>query len=563
MSRTTQGNIAHYLPEAASAHPDKRAIVAPAGRDSAGRTAYAHYTFRQLDDACDAFARGLQGIGIARGTKALLMVRPGLDFIALTFSLFKLGAVPVLIDPGMGWSGFLRCVRQVAPEAFLGIPASHVLRLLCRRSFASVTIPVTLGRRAFWGGWSLEELRAPGGAFPPAPTSADEMAAILFTTGSTGPAKGVVYTHGIFDTQTRIIRREYGITDSDVDLACFPLFALFSIALGMTAVIPDMDPSRPAHVDPRRIVTPVKDHGVTFSFGSPALWQRVGDHCMRTRTRLPSLRRVLMAGAPVPGRLHRQMLEHVLPRGGDVHVPYGATEALPIASFLGSEMLAETDDATRAGAGVCVGRPLREARIRIIATDDEPIESWDEATELPVGEKGEIVVRGPVVTPGYYGLPEKTRLAKVREGDTICHRMGDLGYLDASGRLWFCGRKAHRVETEDRTLYSVCCEAVFNQHPHAARTALVGIGADRTCQTPVIVVEPQPDHFPRTTRARAAFAAELRELAQGSELTRDISAFLFHQSFPVDIRHNAKIKRELLAAWAEARLARSRRDSPV
>ena len=559
MNHSTQINIAHCLREAASAHPDKRAIVAPAGRDSAGRTAYTHYTCRQLDQACDAFAWGLQGIGVTRGTRALLMVRPGLDFIALTFALFKLGAVPVLIDPGMGWPGFLRCVRQVEPQAFLGIPAAHVLRLLCRRSFASVTMPVTLGRRAFWGGRSLRELQTPAGAFPPATTSADEMAAILFTTGSTGPAKGVVYTHGIFDTQTQIIRREYGITGSDVDLACFPLFALFSIALGMTAVIPDMDPSRPGHVDPERIISAVNDHGVTFSFASPALWHRVSLHCMRTETRLTSLKRVLMAGAPVPGHLHRRMLQHVLPQGGEVHVPYGATEALPIASFLGSETLAETDSATRAGAGVCVGRPLQEAHIRIVATDDAPIESWDKARELPVGETGEIVVRGPVVTPAYYGLPEKTRLAKIREGDAACHRMGDLGYLDAAGRLWFCGRKAHRVETDGGPLYSVCCEAIFNEHPRAARTALVGVGADRTRQTPVIVVEPEPGAFPRTTPMRAAFTSELRALAQGSELTRDIGVFLFHRSFPVDIRHNAKIKRELLATWAEARLPQSRR----
>jgi acyl-CoA synthetase (AMP-forming)/AMP-acid ligase II len=552
-------NIARHLPAAAARFPFRRAVVVPGGRDRQGRRCYAHLTFRQLDDLSSEYAWGLTRAGVTPGMKALLMVRPGLDFIALTYALFKAGACPVLIDPGMGWRGFLRCVRQVGPEVFLGIPLAHVVRTVFRGSFRSVRVPVTLGRRPLlWNGLGQQDLRGCRDPFPIVHRGADDQAAVLFTTGSTGPAKGVLYTHAIFDAQLRIIRAQYGISDTDIDLQCFPLFSLFTVALGMTAVIPDMDPTRPAAVDPALIVEAVHDQGATFSFGSPTLWRRVAAHCRERDLTLPTLTRVLMAGAPIPGRLHRTMIEDLLPAGGDVHTPYGATESLPIASFEGRRVLAETDALSRAGAGTCVGRPLPEMTIRVIRILDEAVETWDESLVLPQGEIGEIAVKGPVVTPAYYGLPEQTRQAKIHDRDGIWHRMGDVGYLDEQGRVWFCGRMSHRVRTADGDLFTVRCEAIFNEHPRVYRSALVGVGAPGA-QTPVIVIEPDAASAPRSAAGRAALARELLELAQGSELTERIRYLLFHRSFPVDIRHNAKIKRELLAVWAAKRMARAYR----
>jgi len=543
-------NIAHYLPENAAGSPHKAAVVYPEGRDRSGRVAYTHLTFQQLDRLCDRYAWGLRGIGVTRGMRALLMVRPGLDFTALTFALFKIGAIPVLIDPGMGLRGFLRCVAHVGPEALLGIPLAHLVKCVRPGPFRSVRIPVTLGRRLFWPGHDTDSLPETDKPFEMADAAPSDVAAILFTTGSTGPAKGVVYTHGIFNTQVEILRRVYGIGPADVDLPCFPLFALFSTALGATAVIPDMDPTRPANVDPERIIEAIQDHGVTYSFGSPALWRTVSRYCVANGVSFPSLKKVFMAGAPVPPDLHERMLRHVLPADGHVHTPYGATESLPIATFTGAEVLADTHLQSRRGEGTCVGRPLQGMTIRIIRIVDDPIEQWDEGLALPQGEIGEIVVKGPVVTPAYEKLPEHTCLAKIHEGDTIWHRMGDVGYFDETGRLWFCGRKSHRVVTSEQTLFTVRCEAVFNEHPDVYRTALVGIGPDRYAQTPVLVVEPEDGRFPRTQAERERFCGELRELGQASPLTRSITRILFHRSFPVDIRHNAKIRRELLATWA-------------
>jgi acyl-coenzyme A synthetase/AMP-(fatty) acid ligase len=379
----------------------------------------------------------------------------------------------------------------------------------------------------------------------------DETAAILFTSGSTGPAKGVVYEHGMFDAQVQAIQGCYDIRPGEVDLPTFPLFALFSVAMGMTSVIPDMDPSHPARVDPLNIVEPIRDNHATNTFGSPALWARVAEYCVDRGIRLPSLRRILIAGAPVPYRLV-EMLHRVINPEADVHTPYGATESLPVASISGREVHSDCTARTRVGAGICVGKPLPGIDLRIIRITDESIGTWPEELVVPAGEVGEIVVSGPVVTNEYFGLPAATTAAKIGDGDRLWHRMGDVGYRDAHGRIWFCGRKAHRVTTGQGTMYSVRCEAVFNEHPDVLRSALVGVGPPGR-QIPVMVVEPEGGRLPSRSR-QEAIRDELLQLARANDLTRSIETILFHRRFPVDVRHNAKINREALAAWAARRL---------
>jgi acyl-CoA synthetase (AMP-forming)/AMP-acid ligase II len=555
MAASTLHNIAHFLPEWALAAPLRQALLVPSRSGGSGASAWTGWTFAELDAACDRQAHALRRLGVQRGMLTLLMVRPGLPFYALTFALFKIGAVPIFIDPGMGWLNFMDCVRQSGPEVFLGIPAAHVLRVLFPARFRSVRIKAVLGRLPFPGARRLGEgSEGVAAAFPTEPVEADAPAAVLFTTGSTGPAKGVAYTHRVFITQVELLRREYGIGPGDVDLPCFPLFGLFSTALGATAVIPDMDPSRPAQVDPRRIVEPILTHGVTYSFGSPSLWGRVGQYCAQSGQRLPSLTRVIMAGAPVPAAVHETLLEYVLPPGAQTFTPYGATEALPVTTFSGREMLDETAAATRVGAGMCVGRPLPEITLRIIRIFAAPIERWRDDLVVPPGQIGEVVVKGPVVTSQYHLLPESTRRAKIADGDTVWHRMGDVGYLDEGGRLWFCGRLAHRVQTAHGTSYSVCCEAIFNAVQGVRRCALVGVGVDRARQRPVIVIEPEAGSFPASRCKRAAFTERLLAAGAASALTCGIRDVLFHRAFPVDIRHNAKIRREVLAQWASLRL---------
>jgi acyl-CoA synthetase (AMP-forming)/AMP-acid ligase II len=543
-------NVAHYLKTMARVQPYRRAVVAPTSRDSHGRVAYTHLTFRQLDRESDCFAHGLVRSGIGRGVKTILMVRPSLEFFALTFALFKVGAVPVMVDPGMGVRRMLSCLRESRAQALIGIPPAHVLRTLCPRYFRSVQTAVTVGRKWFWKGVSLRDIRAlPWQPFKIADTRQDELAAILFTTGSTGPAKGAIYTHGIFDAQIRLIKSQFGISPDEIDLPTFPLFALFDPALGMTAIIPEMDPTRPAKVNPERIVEAVVNHGITNMFASPALLDRVGRYGKAKGIKLPSLKRVISAGAPAaPANIAR--FAAMLTEEGEVHTGYGATEAMPVSSFGSREILGETAKLSEKGFGMCVGRPIQGIDVQIIKITDAPIEKWMDVELVDEGNIGEITVRGEIVTRGYFERPRHDALSKISDNGRIWHRMGDLGWQDTKGRIWFCGRKSHRVVTTDQTLYTIPCEAIFNNHPSVFRSALVGLGSPPQ-QQPVICIELEPES---RYDDKEVLTGELLELAQEHTLTEKLDIFLFHPAFPVDIRHNSKIFREKLAVWAQRKL---------
>jgi acyl-coenzyme A synthetase/AMP-(fatty) acid ligase len=361
----------------------------------------------------------------------------------------------------------------------------------------------------------------------------------------------VVYRHRNFAAQVEAIGNAYGIEPGWVNLPTFPLFALFDPALGMTTVVPDMDPTRPARVDPRKIIDPIQEHGVKILFGSPALLDTVGRWGTERGVKLDSVRCVISAGAPVPPRVIERF-QRMLRDEAAIHTPYGATESLPVATNSSHEILAEHRHATDRGAGTCVGPPVASIEAAVIAIDDAPIGGWDEALELDTGEVGEIVVKGPQVTTEYFNAPDHTALAKISDGESVRHRMGDLGYFDDEGRLWFCGRKSQRVQTTDGTLFTVPCESVFNTHPEVFRTALVGVG-EVGSQVPVLCVELEKN-VARTKHDR--IQNELLDLGAKFEHTKAIQKILFHPAFPVDIRHNAKIGRSALAAWAEPKVGK-------
>ncbi len=544
-------NVATHLRRIATEQPYKRAVVCPAGRDGRGRVAYTHLTFLQLDGDSDGLAHGLEQAGIQRNTRTILMVKPSLEFFVLIFALFKIGAVPVVVDPGMGIRRMLACYQSTRPQAFVGIPLAHAVRVLFPGFFKTVTSWVTVGSRWFWRGWTLDQLRRRDREpYPIADTRRDDMAAILFTTGSTGPAKGAVYTHGNFNAQLRQIQSHLHLADDEIDLSTFPLFALFYPALGITAVIPDMDPTRPARVNPERIIEAVLNQGVTNMFASPALLDRVGRYRQQGAIRLPSLKRVISAGAPVSAA-NIERFSAMLTEGAEIHTPYGATEAVPIVSITSNEILGETRRLTEQGYGICIGRPINDIAVRIIRIRDEPIVNWSDDLLVSPGDIGEITVKGDLVSRRYYDNPKADALAKISDSDGFWHRMGDLGWTDDQGRIWFCGRKSHRVITQTGTLFTIPCEAIFNTHPQVYRSALVGVGP-RFQQTPVICIQPEPA-VDRLNQKQLRM--ELLDLADRHQFTRDIRTVLFCRSFPVDIRHNSKIFREQLSIWATKKLS--------
>jgi acyl-CoA synthetase (AMP-forming)/AMP-acid ligase II len=592
-------NIAQHLALMAARAPQRCALKIPRGRTPAGDIDYLAFSFAELTAETAAWQTRLAGRGVRPGDRTLVMVRPGLPLIASIFALFALGAVPVVIDPGMSRKNFLSCVARSRPRVLVGIPVAQVLSRIFRGTFRTVAVRVPASAKLTARLGSA----APGSnsSLPLAPSRSDDLAAILFTSGSTGAPKGVCYEHGMFAAQLRLLREAYGIEPGEVDLPLLPVFALFNPALGLTTIVPEIDPRRPAAADPAEIVRAIRQESVTNSFGSPTLWRKIAGHCIAQKISLPSLRRVLCAGAPVPADLW-QNSPTWLPNGR-LHSPYGATEALPISTISSDEVssllksqIANPKLQKPAGApsapdsfgvcdlspgisgaaapacGACVGRPLPGIEIKIIAFTDAPLASLADTRELPAGEIGEIIVRGPVVTKLYDALPEATTLAKIQtpnakfqnksgapDSFSVCdlefgisapsgavwHRMGDCGYLDDGGRLWFCGRKAERVETAAGTLFTEPCEQVFRTHPRVTRCALIGLGP-RGAQRPALAVELR---IKSSTEAQS-LARELRGLAHAHPPTAEINRFYFHPGFPVDVRHNAKIHRLTLAKWA-------------
>ena len=542
-------NLALTLAETAQKTPTRPAVVFTTGYTQADEAQYAQKNFYDLNTLSDQYAHGMANYGIHKGERVLILVSPSIDMIAICFALIKIGAIPVVIDPGMKRRAYLRCVEDAQPGAFIGIPKAHLLRFLYPASFKTVTHPIIIGEHGFLNTPTLKALLAQKvQPFEAAPLTDDDEVAVAFTSGGTGIPKGVIYRQGMFLAQIDLLRDEIGIQPGEVDLPGLISFSLFGPALGISEVFPDMDPTHPALVDPEKLVKTIQKYQVTNSFGSPIIWRRVADYCLQHNQHIPSIRRVLMAGAPVPPSLIKD-LKQVLGEG-EIYTPYGATEAMPLTLISGTEILEETAALSEQGYGMCVGKPVSSVTIQIIEIADEVIPDWKDAHPLPQGQIGEIVVKGPMVTREYLNRPEKTALAKIYEGNAVWHRMGDLGYFDAKGRLWFCGRMAHRVETREGLIYPVPCEAIFNLHPDVFRSAVVAVG-EKGNQEAVLVIEAQPGKTPRSPQELASFKQALLVLGEQHEFTRPIRTIYFYpKGFPVDVRHNAKIDRLELGRWA-------------
>ncbi|MFK0259010.1 AMP-binding protein [Streptomyces sp. NPDC090445] len=547
-------SLAGLLERNARAHPDKPAVIHPDGprgnrgplpagpaRGPAGIPAYGTLTYGELQEAVEQLAAGFTRAGITKGTKTVLMAPPGPELFALVFALFRIGAVPVVVDPGMGVRRMLHCYRTVGAEAFIGPPLAHLVRLLGRRTFAGIRVPVTLGRHRLGRARTLAAVRALGadsarrGGTAPVAAGRDDLLMIGFTTGSTGPAKGVEYTHRMALSIARQIETVHGRTSEDTSLVTLPFYGVLDLVYGSTLVLAPLAPARVAQADPALVVDALERFRVTTMFASPALLRTLADHLTAAvpgRHELPALRCIVGGGAPVPDTTVAA-LRRVLHADARIHVTYGATEVLPITSIEAAELLGDPaadaapaepavdaapaepaadaapaepaagGTAARAaeGAGTCVGRPVPGTRVAILPVTDGPLPRLGTGARLPVGRVGEIAVHGASVSPRYHRSPDADRLHKVLDAaadatpdaadaaaetgaaavtsgsapQRTWHRTGDLGYLDEEGRLWFCGRAAQRVRAEHRDLHTVRCEGVFNAHPLVRRTALVGI----------------------------------------------------------------------------------------
>ena len=561
-------NFCRHLSHAAFATPDSLAVAVQQSRK--GQLVYDEINLAALDQQSDELAYALNAYGIKRGMKAVLMVTPSIDFFVLTFALFKAGIVPILVDPGMGSRNLKQCFSESAPDAFIGIPKAHIARKLFGWGKDSVKFSLTVGGceilSRLTGQLSLLRLLTkyrtslthnphqdqPSQSYPIALFEHSDLCAILFTSGSTGVPKGVVYSHQMFEGQIQALRDDYGIKPGERDLSTFPLFSLFGPALGMASIIPDMDASKPITANPDFIFTAIEKYQCTNLFANPALIEVLGQAgCKHDQPQiLTSLKRVISAGAPATlssiSRFTRLLKPNV-----EVWNSYGATESLPLTK-IGSKALLTMQDITDNGGGICVGQPIKDVEIAIIAISEDVIADWDDDLTLPTQQIGEIVVKGQVVSQRYYRRDVATQQAKIKDPTStesqpvFRHRMGDLGYLDEQGQLWMCGRKAHSVVTPSQRYFPIPCERIFNTHEQVKRTALVGIQYQGET-IPLLCVELEPDAVISTEQ----LFRELNVVGNKHQQTSTINAFLIHPNFPVDIRHNAKIFREKLAIWAQ------------
>ncbi|MFO1095192.1 MAG: AMP-binding protein [Planctomycetaceae bacterium] len=319
------------MSQRARERPHQAAVLDPVGVNMAP-IRYRTRTFRELDELTDCLAADLLQRGAAPGMKLVLFVPFSTEFIAWTFALLKAGVVVVLIDPGMGRNNIFRCLEEVEPDGFVAIRRVQWIRALLHRRFPTARLNITVRPRSSLAASQTSRIRLPA-------MSPHDPAAIIFTSGSTGPPKGVLYEHGMFAAQARLIQDFYGIEPGEVDLPAFPLFGLYNAAMGVTTVIPQMDPTRPARVDPRKIVAAIEQQHVTQAFGSPAFWNRVGRYCEAKQIAIPGLTRALSAGGPVPVHVVERVSRVLNAPGAEFHTPYGATECLPVSSISAREVL--------------------------------------------------------------------------------------------------------------------------------------------------------------------------------------------------------------------------------
>jgi acyl-CoA synthetase (AMP-forming)/AMP-acid ligase II len=506
-------NVTTPLENQAKVLPNKTAIVFQGNK----------ITFKQLNETINRFANYFVKNGISKGDKVLVFILPSVELPAVTFALFKLGAVPIFIDPGMGVKNLLNAVEEVSPQAIVGVSKAYFLSAIFRKSFKTIQtrlLSTSLMRKS----------KNESDLFTTIDLEADEMAAILFTSGGTGTPKGVVYTHKIFITQTKLIRNMFSLTPDDIDFCCFPLFIFFTLSLGMTTYIPPVNPSKPAKADPKKLVTEIIKSGATFVSGSPIFWMKTADYCLANNITIPTVKSLVMFGAPVQVIMHEKW-QTILPNG-TTYTPFGATESMPISNISGDYILKNTAKYTNSGAGICVGKAV-------------------DTVEVGIANSDEIIVSGDIVTQEYYNNEKATHESKLFIDGKLWHLIGDVGRIDDDGCIWFFGRKSHVVDTTSGRMYPIPCETTFNQHSEIEKCALVGPSI-RGEVVPSLVIERKDG----CTKLTVPFLKDLHEIRDKHEHTKPIEKFYLKKSFPVDIRHNIKIDRILLRNWVEENINR-------
>lgn len=545
--------LSDRLRKAARHHPYKKALATPVGMDKSYRTTFSTLSFGMLDRESDTIAHELEHAGVQKGMRAVVMLDPGPDYLSCTYALLKLGAVPVITSPGLSRKSFLECMAHASVDVFIGAPGHHLFRLMNRSAFESVSIPITVGKRLFWGG---HKITIDGNeSLSPETQEAmkeDDDALIFFTPGVTGQPKGIHHTQSSLAALSTTIGRLLAASPDDLHMVIHPLILVLSPALGVSALMPDVDLNYLLEADMGHITDLIQKEGVTHMMASPSLLSMIGDHLAGKDTMLSSLKKLIVHGTHVIPEFLTDFLPCVN-ENTDIMLAYGTAETFPVSILDLREMIEETKHLSERGFGACVGRPVDECDVALISRSDDAISHLYQDMILQTGDVGEILVRGAHGSTMYVDNPRADAYAKIKDDrERIWHRTGDLAWRDKKGRLWFCGRKSHTVNTNEGPLFTISCETIFNMHPDVHRSALVGIGSP-SAQTPLMFVELDKKC---SKKRKNEIHGELLELAKSNEATHPVDTILFYDTFPVDGYHFSKILREELAAYGEKKLTK-------
>lgn len=546
-------NLAETVREVAAKYPERIAVIEPDGFAADGKRKYKHFTYAQLTKDAESLAPGLRELGINEGTRIVCMTPPSYEACVVGLALQRVGAFTLWIDPSVGYLNVAERLSRIKPEAFVGIPAAFFGRTVfgwgTRFSKKSIVI-----NGFFPGAKTLASLYRNAPEKPEKPNvSPDDPCTVLYTTGSTGPAKPALYLHRNYVNVYRISHKSWRFDPGNnppVDMAVFPAFFFIAISAGGTMVVPPIKfpGETPAKAKPKALLEVINDCGVQSCFASPVLLENMARYAVENGIKTPTLTRVIGGGAPIFASVKRALLE-MMGKDGQVFANYGATEALPSTEMGAQEALEETFPLTDKGAGICVGRPFEGVEVRIVRIVDGIINSIEETERLAVGEIGEIIVRSKHISPMYYLDDESTRKNKVSDTNGQWHRLGDSGYIDDKGRVWTCGRVGQRVKSKDGDVFPLLAEPIFDSHPQVHRSGLVGIAINGSIE-PVICVQLKPGH----SGTQKDIRKQLLELATQYSATSIVKHVLFTEKLPVDPRHNSKIERPALAKWAAKKL---------
>ena len=494
-------------------------------------------TYREIHHQTQRFLLGLSACSLTPNMSAALLTPPSADFFPFALALLKFGITPILVEPALGIKKIREVYEESQPDIFVGNALTHILRILFGWGRGTVKHNLTIEnvKRLTLNAQSpISNYQSPN-------TSS---AAVIYTSGSTGLPKGAIYTQENLLAQLELLRNTFNIAQDEIDLPAFPLYALIDLLLGVTSVIPDIAFPVPGKTDPAKVIGAIQKFNVTNMFASPVVLDLLSSYAEDNKFSsrpivLSSLKRIITAGAPATIDLQKRF-RHLLADHTDLFGIYGATESLPIAKVESREVFA-LEEKTKNGAGICLGEPIEGVVVRIIPITDEPIKEWQDSLTVKTNVVGEIAVQSGATTRGYIQREDANRLSKIKNGNDVIHRMGDVGYFDDEGRLWYCGRKSHRVITKDAVMFTEQIENIFNAHPLVYRTALVGVNGE-----PVIWVELEKG----AQADREQVVAELKMLAKNHPQAAQIQTFLFLKKFPTDVRHNSKIIREKLTELA-------------